>query len=312
MPVTLGQDAVLPAELSEALERGPFHRALTLAVQASGLSLQRLQQRLADNGVSVSITTLSYWKHGRSQPERAGSLQGVRVLEKLLRLPPESLTGLLGQPRPRGRWINAEPPPTRVGEFFDNSEAAERLMAELGVPDVQQVKLLTSHDRVRVNADRTLSGHSSRLVVQATVDRVSRNYFLHSGDPQGRLVSMVDTRHCRIGRVRTNAAAGYVAIEIVFDRVLGRGDTTIYEYFLETGTRDDYFDRIFRHDTMQYLLEVEFSPEAVPARCLSFRRPKPSDERTDLREVWISPELVAHVAFTDLSAGIYGMCWEWT
>ncbi|WP_163567467.1 hypothetical protein [Fodinicola feengrottensis] len=128
MPVTLGQDAVLPAELSEALERGPFHRALTLAVQASGLSLQRLQQRLADNGVSVSITTLSYWKHGRSQPERAGSLQGVRVLEKLLRLPPESLTGLLGQPR-RARAVDqrrtAADPGRRVFRQFRGGRAPD-------------------------------------------------------------------------------------------------------------------------------------------------------------------------------------------
>jgi hypothetical protein len=304
--------ATLPTELREALERGPFHRALTLAVQVSGLSLQRLQQRLAEHGVTVSITTLSYWKHGRSQPERAESLQGVRVLEKLLRLPVGSLTDLLGQPRPRGRWTTVEPPSGRFGEFFDSPQVAERLMADLGVPDTQQIRLLSSHDRVRVNADRTLSGHSSRLVVQAMVDRVSRNYFLHAGNPAGRLVSMVDTRHCRVGRVRADPDAGFVAIEIVFDRVLGRGDTTIYEYFLETGTCDDYFDRIFRHDAMQYLLEVEFSPEAVPARCLSFRRPKPADDRTDLREIWINPDLVAHVAFTDLTAGIYGMCWEWT
>lgn len=297
--------------LRQALEVGPFHRALTLAVEASGLSLQRLQQRLADNGVQVSTTTLSYWKHGRSQPERAGSLQGVRVLEKLLRLPPASLTRLLGEPRPRGRWLASDPPPARFGEFFDNPEIAERLMAELGVPDAQQLRLLSSHDRVRVNPDRTLSGHTSRLVVQATADRVGRNYFLHStGHPQ-RVVTMSRTRHCRIGRVRTAPEAGFAAIEIVFDRVLSRGDTTIYEYFLETGTPDDFFDRIFRHPTGQYLLEVEFSPDAVPARCLSYRRPKPDAEREDLREVWISPDLVAHVAFVDLSAGIYGMSWEW-
>src|ERR1700755_1156694 len=96
-------------QLAVALRDGPFSRALELAIEVSGLSLQRLQDRLAEVGVHLSTTTLSYWRTGRSRPERPDSLRGVQVLERVLGVPPTGLTGLLGPRRPRGRWVRPVP-----------------------------------------------------------------------------------------------------------------------------------------------------------------------------------------------------------
>jgi hypothetical protein len=52
-----------------------FAEALTKAVDRSGLSLERIQHHLAARGMQVSISTLSYWRRGRSRPERPESLK---------------------------------------------------------------------------------------------------------------------------------------------------------------------------------------------------------------------------------------------
>ena len=51
-----------------------FATALRAAVQARGLGLERIQERLRAEGVAVSLATLSYWQSGRSRPARRESL----------------------------------------------------------------------------------------------------------------------------------------------------------------------------------------------------------------------------------------------
>src|ERR1700716_1094763 len=91
------------AELDRLLREGPFPAALRAAIQASRLSLDRVQHRLATRGTTISVATLSYWQSGRRRPERPESLHALRHLEAVLRVPPNALTALLGPPRPRGR-----------------------------------------------------------------------------------------------------------------------------------------------------------------------------------------------------------------
>ena len=126
----------LPNQLADALRDGPFHRGLALAVEVSGLSLQRLQHRLAEAGVHLSTTTLSYWRTGRSRPERPDSLRGVQVLERVLSLPAGALVGLLGPRRPRGRWVRPEPGVVRLEQLLPMSNVAAKLARELDMPQV--------------------------------------------------------------------------------------------------------------------------------------------------------------------------------
>ena len=87
----------------DSLAADAFPTALRTAIQASGLSLDRIQYRLRARGVSVSVTALSYWQSGRRRPERAESLAALGHLESVLGVAPGSLIALLGPPRPRGR-----------------------------------------------------------------------------------------------------------------------------------------------------------------------------------------------------------------
>ena len=47
---------------------GRFSHALRTAIQASGLTLNRIQYRLRERGFEVSSATLSYWQSGRRCP----------------------------------------------------------------------------------------------------------------------------------------------------------------------------------------------------------------------------------------------------
>jgi hypothetical protein len=52
-------------DVAQALRTGPFAVALDVAVEASGLTLERISAKLAERGITLSRPTLSYWRSGR-------------------------------------------------------------------------------------------------------------------------------------------------------------------------------------------------------------------------------------------------------
>jgi transcriptional regulator with XRE-family HTH domain len=90
-------------EVELLLATGPFAAALRAAIRARGLGLDRIRYRLRSRGVSISLATLSHWQSGRCRPERSESLVALAHIEEVLRVPPGSLTHLLGPPRSRAR-----------------------------------------------------------------------------------------------------------------------------------------------------------------------------------------------------------------
>lgn len=80
-----------------------FASELRAAIKESGLSLDRIQVRLQQRGVPVSVTALSYWQSGKRQPERDRSIAAVHALEEILGRPRGALVSLLKPPRPRGQ-----------------------------------------------------------------------------------------------------------------------------------------------------------------------------------------------------------------
>jgi hypothetical protein len=302
----------LPDQLAEALRDGPFHRALALAIEVSGLSLQRLQNRLADVGVHLSTTTLSYWRTGRSRPERPDSLRGVQVLERVLGLSQKALTGLLGPRRPRGRWVRPEAGMFRVEQLLPMASVAGRLARQLEMPQELELDRLSVMDQLWVGADRTIRRILVRQVLRAVTDRVTRTFVLHYGEHARQASSLISTRYCRVGRVRTDQENKFLGAELILDRVLTPGDTTIVEYELDAAhCADSHFERSLRSGAHQQVLQVHFDATAVPTRCISYRRAGPEAPHEDAQDAWINHDLVSHVARVDLEPGLYGMFWEW-
>jgi hypothetical protein len=111
----------LGRDLAHAVRTGPFSAVIHLAIEDRGLRLDEIQKKLAAAGVSISLTMLNYWRRGRSRPERPESLKAVRLLERILALPAESLMAQLGPRRPRGRWPSQPPGRLDIDRLFANT-----------------------------------------------------------------------------------------------------------------------------------------------------------------------------------------------
>ncbi len=304
---------VAGAELDTALRGGPFHVALRAAIAARGLPLQRVQHHLARHGVSVGVTSLSYWQQGARRPQRPESLRAVRALEEILRLPEESLIRLLaetGERRP-GR-------PAAVRSYrslVEASDALRDLLAALGVP-LDGLQTLGHHERVRIGPRRELAGREAQHIVRAHHDGVDRYVAVHHGDP-GCVPERMAVRaleNCRTGRVLRHHPTGLLVAELLFDTRLRAGESFLFRYGVEDGTAGvaREYVRAFDPAGGQYALQVRFDADALPVRCHRFTQNSPAAPRGGLQELPVSERhRSVHLVEPRVRSGIVGIGWDW-
>ncbi|WP_117210362.1 helix-turn-helix domain-containing protein [Allorhizocola rhizosphaerae] len=304
----------LRRDLAHAMRTGPFSAVLHLAIEASRLRLEEIQERLGAQGISVSLTTLSYWRRGRSRPERPESLKAVRSLEDILGLPADSLIAQLGPRRPRGRWLSHPPGTIDIDRLFQDSVSVAKMLDELDNRMHHELTRLSLHDMYFVGPQRQETNLTVRQVLRANVDRVSRAVAVfRTDDPTHPHLRINAVRNCRVGRVRSDVDGGLLAAELVFDRVLSQGETVVveYEFISKSVEPTDIYFRGFAAPVGEYVLLVQFDANAVPARCFRFERRGVSAPDQGVREVWIGNTHGAHLVAYDVPPGIVGMRWEW-
>lgn len=295
-------------ELRRLLRTGTFAQVLDYALNVRGLSLERVQYHLAAQDVRVSRAALSYWRHGRSRPERAESLRAVRGLEAVLDLPAESLVSRLGPPRPRGRGRRAEPDAIDRRRLWP---AHRPLLAAMGGPPDDRVRTLDVHEHVVVGDDRRLSSLRTRLVLEAVADRVDRHTILLWAEDSAAVVPS-DPKCCRVGRVRADDAIGATVCELLLDQRLNAGERTVVDYtcHFPPGPELTFFHHRFTRPIRQYVLQTEFFGE-VPVSCVPYRQTELAAPRHLGAPLWIGASATAHLVVTDGNPGIVGMSWEW-
>ncbi|MBY8887067.1 hypothetical protein K7472_19770 [Streptomyces sp. PTM05] len=304
-----------PSEIERALHTGPFSEALRTAIDRSGLSLNRISSKLDERGVRVSAAALSYWQRGSNRPERADSLRAVGLLEEILDLAPNTLMTLLGPRRSRGRW-SAPSTPLPTGALWTDSSDLDRTLSglEKDAPrSLWAVSTVYTHLRERVATDRTLGETRIRKVVRAETDGVDRIIAVTHTD--GSPTRFEAVHAARLGRVRTDPGTGYSVAEFILDRMLNTGDTATVEYVSYTATPQGPPQNYTRHSLYRpaavLVLEVEFDAKAIPARCAGFYSPRRGTPEQSLGPLWIGNSNSAHLALSDLDAGMYGIRWEW-
>ncbi|WP_103355505.1 hypothetical protein [Amycolatopsis sp. CA-128772] len=297
-------------ELAHALVTGPFSRALTLAIDHSGLGLARLKGRLATAGVPVSTTTLSYWRTGRTRPERPESLRAVAVLEGVLGLPANALTDLLARP---GDGRPVTPGPLGWERLWEPRARVLPVLHSFDAADETSLVVLSLHEALHVDATRALTRLRVREVVRAVTEPVQAKVVVLRGCAPGRPPRLVSTRYCRAVRTEVLAEPGFVVSELVPHRALAVGETAILEYEFEysDGVPDTRYDRRFRHPGTEHLLEVHFAPAAQPATCHAYRLDTPAGRERDVTAVPLSPSSPAHVFTGGAPRGIRGLRWSW-
>lgn len=313
--VSVNVTAAVPVSVPVQAATGTFAQTLHSAIEASGLSLDRIRAALAGQGIRVSVTTLSYWRRGRSQPERAASMRAVQLLEELLALPAGMLSSLLGPPRPRGRWVSSTVPDSLpLAEIWPEEQQIAQVFAELDAPPIGELERLSIHDAYYVDAERLGYLLRMRQVVRATVGGVSRCLVVHKADDEATgCPEITSVRHARLGRVRRRPEIGLLVAELLLDRPLAQGDSTVFEYEVEIppGGPATVYGRRFAVPVREYVLQVHFDPSAVPVHCERYER-DPGAETDRLRHpLWIGASASAHALAPEQAPGQTGIRWEW-
>ncbi|NUR86486.1 MAG: hypothetical protein HOY71_20565 [Nonomuraea sp.] len=298
-------------ELQAALRAGPFHVALRAAVGARGLTLERLRHRLAQRGLHVGVSTLSYWQQGLRRPEREESLRAVRALEEILDLPPRSLIELLGPPKPRGRV-----PGVAYSTLFSPAQVLAGILDELdAVADDRRLHIAMMYESVRIGPDRSTTTRETMQVVQAHEEGADRYIMIYRGDVGCDVdrVSVSAVEDCRVGRVSRDGPTATVVAELLFDRSLRVGDTHVLRYEITdlSGVESGFYERGFRFPAGQYVLRVAFDPVELPVRIHRFARRGPGGHELASSELTLNSQHAVHLAASALPPGLVGIRWAW-
>ncbi|SDO71673.1 XRE family transcriptional regulator [Lentzea jiangxiensis] len=279
-----------------------FAEALRTAITNRGLGLERLREHLAQNGVSVSMATLSCWQTGRSRPERQKSLQAVVHLEHILRVPPGHLSELLDPPRPRGRWLRGAPAP--VSAFWPVPAPVEHALHDLDTQWDDQLLRVSQQDFVTIGADRTERVFRSRQVLSASMNGPDRwVVILHADDRDHPSPLVKALKNCTVGRVVQEPAEGLLVAELLFERPLRKGESVVIEHELVHRAPcppATNYERKFRLPTREYVLEVTFEG-APPASVVQL---------ADGSEV--APGRTLLDVALNVPPGVRGFSWSWS
>jgi len=299
--------------LAQLLRTGPFDEALRAAVAASGLSLDRIQDRLKRRGSRISVATLSSWQSGRYRPERPSSLLVLSELEEVLGVPKEALSALIGPPRPRGRRLAAVTDGRGLAAFGATDMASA--LRQVDTRWDEALTRLSTHIRMELDTRGRERRMHSRQLLRAELDGPDRwitGFQRDDPGPSPRL--RVQPPH-RVGKVIENPETGLLVAEILFDRPLRRGDIVILEYTHEHRTPRPYstvMQTTLHVPVREYLMEVRFDPAALPESCHSFRTAE-LDADARPQERLLKPDAVGSVLAVALSAGPcrLGIRWDW-
>ena len=301
--------------VSAILRTGPFSEALRAAIATRGLSLERLQQRLAARGARVGVATLSCWQSGTRRPERPASLRAVSALEEELALPAGSLLVLLGPPRPRGPGAGLPQGSRGYRHLMPVSTQLEAILANLGTTADAKLHIAAQHESVWINATHSSSRRETFQVLRAHQDGVDRYIAIAWADPGADVTRLHinPLENCRLGRTRRDPTANLLVAELLFDLILRTGQTHLirYEVIDDASVESREYERGFRFPAGQYALQVRFDAAALPVACFRYTRRDVTSGPTDESELTLTGHHSVHVSVAPVLPGAVGIRWEW-
>jgi hypothetical protein len=284
-----------------------FPEAFADALSRRGVSLAWLHQRLVERGHPVSPAALSYWRSGRSQPERGTSRDALVEIEHLLRVPPGGLVSELGPSRRPG----PRPAERTLRDLFADNPGMERALGELGFvglydEGVEQARHLV----MDVDAEGGITRIQVRAVVQARRHGARRTPVVVTLDEGRSLPRVVSLAGCSIGRSTVDAESGVYAAELLLDRALAKGETCPYELAIEPVEpyEETWVDHYAARRLAELLVWVRFDPGRVPSHVERYTVDGGDEqhERIDLGE-----GSSAHVLARGFGPGVLGLRWGW-
>lgn len=284
---------------------GAFAAALRAAISERGITLSRLQQRLADDGNQISMATLSYWRSGDRQPEGAQSLSVVDGIEDRLGLVRGHLSSLL---RPSTRIGPVPPPRLPFDEERENRETEETLAA-LGSAPQHALRDLSTHLTVRVGASGAVESVVMRSLVQATHGVISELPLIDVAPQETEVMSVIsDVVGGRVDREYLHPGHLLSGVVIALDEPITTGGTTLFE-FTETfppgyPPRQSAWHATSR-SARETLIWVHFHPDALPSWCEEYLETE-DEYLSTMRSVRSG---AVHLARHGFGPGVLGIRW---
>ena len=287
-----------------------FADVLTAAIQARGLSLERIRARLDAAGVPVSIATLSYWQSGRSLPTRSRSYHTLVELERILNLDPGHLTQHTHTADGRTRrelfeWQNVIP----------SRELATQIIEDLGIDMQGQLTRVTMHDLLEVDAERNESSLEVRVVWRAERQGLHRWAVVNEQDTDEVSDQSIEPLFgCALGEVVEIPDRKLLVAEMLAPRPMQRGDLFTSEYRLTFGPSSQPSFRMLRavSDPVKALsLAVRFHPSAIPTSVRAGVQPALAEEEPDETQPVPLARNEAQMVWTDAKPGVYSLFWDW-
>ncbi|NNM45865.1 hypothetical protein [Knoellia koreensis] len=284
-----------------------FSQALSWALERRGWSLAGLRDRLAARGTPVSVATLSYWRSGRSQPERATSLDALAEVEDLLALRHGELSDRLGPSR--------RVPPSRIPPFagrVDVQPLLEAALADVGCPLPQPLTEESVQHLLELDAEGIPRTLAFRQVIRAMADNVAAMpTMVVAQEPAGDDATFHVVAGGHLGREVHRREDGIFVAEVVFDRPLERGETTIVEVRIDLPrdlSNDEFYEAYAVRRAGEVMVCVRFHPDRMPATVQRYRVVDSvtiSEDESPVRST-------SHVYLAqDFGPGALGIRWRW-
>ncbi|MBT2897206.1 XRE family transcriptional regulator [Streptomyces sp. McG3] len=280
-----------------------------------GLTLDRLRQRLLLQGIRISLSTLSYWQNGRSQPERPDSLRAVDALESILELPRSSLRSLLGPHRPRGRAPQQDKSALSLLLTTNESSPMARALGSDFADVNSGIHQMINDTTLRLNEKRGMAVMSQRHVIRASREGVRAMTVVQVDEESAAAPPEITVTCGRLGRMRYLPELRTTVFDVLFGHPLARNETAVVAYDFrasDTGTPCSFFQQNVRKGLRESLLQVVFHPGALPLTAESYRRSSYEGQRTHVRSATLDASYSVHVLNTRMPSGYQGICWRWS
>jgi hypothetical protein len=284
-----------------------FPDAFAEALRRRGVTLAWLHERLVECGSPVSTTALSYWRSGRSQPERGTSLDALTEIERLLRVTSGHLTSLLGPSRRPG----PRPGERSMQELFAETPGVVPALAALGFEGlydelVEQLRHIT----VDVDANGQARSMEVRAIMQARHAGARRTPLIVTLDDLSLAPTFIPVAGCSIGRSFIDPETGVFAAELLVDHTLAKDETCLYELAIELAqpSDDDWIDHYAARRLGELLIWVRFDESRVPSRVERYVQTEYVDETEDIS---LGGGSSVHALARGFGPGMLGIRWTW-
>jgi hypothetical protein len=286
---------------------GAFAQAFAEALERRAVSLVWLHHRLVERGHPVSPAALSYWRSGRSQPERGTSRDALIEIERLLRLEPGYLVDKLGPSRRPG----PRPAEKTLREMYAETPGMEGALRALDFEGLYDELVETiRHITMDVGPDGRASEMHVRAVMHGRRNGARRTPLVLKIDDAERRPRFVPVAGCSLGREVVDAESGVYAAELLLDRSMAKEETCLYELTVELPEpiEDTCVDHYAARRLHQLLVWVRFDPERLPSHVERYTQ---VGDREESQKLDLGSGTTAHALARGFGPGVLGLRWGW-